>query len=106
MLRIFRYLALPLRSASFVLVAIFSVLIAFAASGGVLGIPLAAIISSWFLKYAFALLDRVADGETEPPVLSYEMVHPLSEQRPLATAALLYGIYIGTRWLERSIGTP
>jgi hypothetical protein len=104
MLRLFRYLAIPFHSASLLLVAIFSVLLTFAASGGILGLLLAAILSSWFLKYAFALLDRVAEGELEAPVLSYEMIHPLTEQRPLATAALLYVIYLTTRWLEGAFG--
>src|SRR5205814_2719767 len=36
----------------------------------------------------FVLLDSVVAGEDEPPVLSIEMVNPVSEQRPLVLAAL------------------
>ena len=44
---------------------------------------------SWFFKYCFVLFDSVIAGEDEPPVLSIEMVNPVSEQRPLVLAALV-----------------
>jgi hypothetical protein len=78
-----KYLLVPLRGASIVLIAIFSMLLLIAASGGLLGLPLALLTISWFFKYGFALLDHIADGVLEPPVLSYEMLNPLNESRPL-----------------------
>src|SRR5205085_9447932 len=40
------------------------------------------IITSWLFKYAFVMLEHVADGEAEAPVVSLEMLSPF-EQRPL-----------------------
>lgn len=90
-----RYLLIPLRGASLVLIIIFSALLLIAASGGLLGLPLAVLTISWFFKYGFALLDHVADGVIEPPVLSYEMINPINESRPLGLALLVsaYGFF-------------
>ena len=79
-----RYLAIPLRMAPLLLIGSFSLLLILAAKAGFFGIPLGLIILSWFTKYSFVLMDHLADGVTEPPVLSIEMVNPLSEQRPHA----------------------
>jgi hypothetical protein len=89
-----KYLLVPLRGAAIALIGIFSVLLLMAAAGGLLGLPLGLIVISWFFKYGFALLDQVADGVNEPPVLSYEMVNPANESRPLGlllTVAAFYG---------------
>jgi hypothetical protein len=87
---IFKYLLIPLRGASLVLIAIFSVLLLIAAGGGLIGLPLALLTVSWFFKYGFALLDHVADGVTEPPVLSYEMLNPVNESRPLGLLLIVF----------------
>lgn len=84
-----KYLLIPLRGASLVLIVTFSILLLIAASGGLLGVPLAILTFSWLFKYGFALLDHVADGVREPPVLSYEMVNPINESRPLALLAVV-----------------
>jgi hypothetical protein len=76
-----RALQVPLRSAPLILIALFSVALTIAANVGLFGIPLAVILSSWYLKYTFAILDVAAAGTAEPPVLSVEMVNPLSEGR-------------------------
>jgi hypothetical protein len=54
-----------------------------------MGIPLAVLLTSWFFKYCFILLDAVIAGAEEPPVLAIEMVNPIDEQRPLAQAVLI-----------------
>ncbi len=41
-----------------------------------MGLPLAMLILSRFFKYGFALLDKVADGVNEPPVLSLRDAQP------------------------------
>ena len=81
-----RYLLFPLRGAALVLVVSFTLGQVLAVRAGLLGIPLAVILVSWFFKYCFVLLDAIVAGEEEPPVLSAEMVNPVSEQRPLAQA--------------------
>lgn len=90
------YLLMPLRSAPLVLIVIFSFGLGFASIAGLTGIPLAAILSSWFLKYAFVLLDHAAQGKLEPPVLSVEMINPLDEQRPFLLLLLLLGMFYAT----------
>src|SRR5262245_3959407 len=67
---VLRYLALPLRGAAAVLIAVFALLLLVAIKARWLGIPLALLLLSWFFKYAFVLLDHVTDGAIEPPVLS------------------------------------
>nr|WP_298719664.1 hypothetical protein [uncultured Steroidobacter sp.] len=100
-----KYLLTPLRGASLILIVLFSFLLLLAARGGLLGLPLALIVVSWFFKYGFALLDKVADGVNQPPVLSYEMVNPANESRPLGLLAIVGVFYVTTGMLQASIGS-
>jgi hypothetical protein len=72
-----------------VLVATFSTGLLLAAKAGYAGIPLGFLLLSWFFKYCFVVLDSIIAGAEEPPVLSLEMVNPVSEQRPLVVGLLL-----------------
>jgi hypothetical protein len=90
---ILRYLAIPVRMAPLLLIVTFSVLLILAAKAGLFGIPLGLIILSWFTKYSFVLMDHLAEGITEPAVLSIEMVNPLSEQRPMIMLLLTIGLF-------------
>jgi hypothetical protein len=90
---IFRYLAIPLRTAPLLLIGTFSVLLVLAAKARFTGIPLALIVLSWFSKYAFVVMDHLADGVAEPPVLSIEMVNPFSEQRPMILLLMAIGLF-------------
>jgi len=102
---IFRYLAIPLRMAPLLLIGTFSLLLILAAKAGLFGIPLGLIILSWFTKYSFVLMDHLAEGVVEPPVLSIEMVNPLTEQRPmimlLLTIGLFYASNAASYWVGR-----
>jgi hypothetical protein len=100
-----KYLLIPLRGAALILIVLFSFLLLLAAHGGLLGVPLALIVFSWFFKYGFALLDNVADGVHEPPVLSYEMVHPANESRPLGLLAIVGVFYFLTGLLQPMLGS-
>lgn len=88
-----RYLMFPLRTAPLLLIAIFSVGLAMATFAGFMGLPMGFLLLSWFFKYSFVLLDSAAEGMTEPPVLSAEMINPVDEQRPLVLLLLCIGIY-------------
>ena len=90
---ILRYLAIPLRMAPLLLIGTFSVLLIVATKAGLFGIPLGLIILSWFTKYSFVLMDHLAEGVVEPPVLSIEMVNPLTEQRPMIMLLLTIGLF-------------
>ena len=102
---ILRYLAYPLRGGSLALILVFAFLLMLAGLGGLIGLPLALIVLSWFFKYGFVLLDHAADGAAEPPVLSIEMVNPASEQRPLAFLGIAVAFYVVTEGWGRSIGS-
>jgi len=101
---IFRYLAVPLRMAPLLLIGTFSVLLMVALRAGFLGIPLGLILLSWFSKYSFVLMDHVAEGAVEPPVMSAEMVNPLSEQRPLVLLLMVIGLAYAANWARHWIG--
>jgi hypothetical protein len=105
---ILRYLAIPLRVAPLLLIGTFSVLLVLAVKAGLFGIALGLIVLSWFTKYAFVLMDALAEGVVEPPVLSIEMVNPLSEQRPMVmlglTIGLLYASNAASYWLGQTGG--
>jgi hypothetical protein len=98
-----KYLLMPLRGASIALIFIFSLLLLIAASGGLLGLPLSLFVVSWFFKYGFAMLDQVADGIDEPPVLSYEMINPLNESRPLGLLLIVAVYYVATAAVGHAI---
>ncbi len=100
------FLLLPLRPAPLILVALFTAGLRIAVALRFMGIPLAAILVSWFFKYCFVLLDSAVAGEEEPPVLSLEMVNPIDEQRPLA-ALLVIAAGCAVAELARSVaGEP
>lgn len=101
---ILRYLAVPLRMAPLLLIGTFSVLLVLAVYARFLGIPLALIVLSWFSKYSFVLMDRLAEGVVEPPVLSTEMVNPLDEQRPLILLVMTIGLFFGSNAASYWVG--
>lgn len=82
----------PARGGAAALILVFAVLLTVALSAGFVGIPLAAILLSWFFKYAYILFDHVVRGVDAPPTLDIQMVNPLSEQRPLAQVIIVAGV--------------
>lgn len=102
------YLALPLKPAPLLLIVIFSTMLAFASYAGMYGLPLTLILMSWFFKYAFVLLDHTTDGVKEPPVLSIDMINPVSEQRSLVLLIMVVGIFFAsdaaTYWFGPILG--
>jgi len=84
-----RYFLVPIHSTPLLLVVTFALGLRLAVAAGLAGIPLGFLLFSWFFKYCFVLFDSVVAGEDEPPVLSVEMVNPVSEQRLLVLAALV-----------------
>src|SRR4029453_13444789 len=101
---IFRYLAVPLRTAPLLLIGTFSVLLMVALKARFLGIPLGLILLSWFSKYCFVVMDHVSEGACEPPVLSAEMVNPLNEQRPLVLLMMVIGLFFAASRAQHWIG--
>jgi len=79
-----RSFKLAFHTTALILVATFTLGFMLALRARFFGIPLICILTSWLIKYCFVLLDTGLFGNTEPPVLSVEMLNPLSEARPFA----------------------
>jgi iron complex transport system substrate-binding protein len=99
-----RYLLLAFHGTPLLLVVTFSFGLLVASKAGFAGIPLGLVLLSWFFKYCFVLLDSNVAGDPEPPVLSIEMVNPVSEQRPLLIAFLIGGECLVVTALGRYLG--
>jgi hypothetical protein len=84
-----RCVRLVFHSTPVVLVATFTLLLLIALRSGWTGVPLLALVVSWFFKYCFVVLDTALAGRNELPVLSVEMLNPFDEQRPLTFGLLV-----------------
>lgn len=74
--KVLHYLTLPLRTTGLILIAVLSVVLLIAARAGLTGTLLALAAFVALVKYGYVLLERVANGATEPPVMSFEMISP------------------------------
>lgn len=88
-----RYLAAPLRTAPLLFIVVFSVLFLIALSARLVGIWLGWVLLSGFLNYGFILMDSVANGEREPPVLSIEMMNPMNGGRWLMMLVIVAAVF-------------
>jgi hypothetical protein len=88
-MRALRVLLIPFRPTSLLMVGIFAPLITFCLSGGLLGIIGAFLLHIWVLKYCYVLIEHLADGATEPPVMDTDMLSPF-ETRPWLQVALYF----------------
>jgi pentatricopeptide repeat protein len=73
--------------------------------GGLWSLIAALLLNIWVLKYCYVLIEQIADGATEPPVMDIEMLSPF-ESRPWQQAALLgagvtlcYKLHGDARWV-------
>ena len=99
-----RHLLRPARGGAAGVLIVFAFLLFLAANAGLVGIPLAAIVTSWFFKYAYVLFDHTVRGFDEPPTLDIQMVNPFNEQRPLAQLAILGLICLAVYFAYLRIG--
>src|ERR1700680_3918015 len=100
-----RHLIRPARGGAAGVLIVFAILFSLAVQAGLIGIPLAFILTSWFFKYAYILFDHTVRGFDEPPTLDIQMLNPLDEQRPLAQVAILGLIYVAVRFAQDKGGT-
>ena len=101
-----RALSIPFHLTSVVFVALLSLILAVVIrydTSGFLWLVPAIIAISWIFKYAFAMLESIADGETQAPVASIEMLS-VFEQRPLILSLLLLAIGQFTLWMDNVAG--
>ncbi|MEP7247121.1 MAG: hypothetical protein ABI885_26025 [Gammaproteobacteria bacterium] len=99
-----RHLLRPLDTTSLILLAVFTAGFTFGLQAGFYGGVVILLLLSWFFKYAYVLLDSVANGVKETPVLSTEMLNPVDEQRPAAQAIIVIGLYMLAKWLGGWLG--
>ncbi len=59
--------------------------------GGILGRHRRLLLNIWVLWYCFVLIERLADGATEPPVMDPDMLSPF-EQSVFMQMLLLLGV--------------
>jgi hypothetical protein len=103
-LKIISHLLRPARGGAAGVLIVFAVLLSLAAKAGLMGIPLALILTSWFFKYAYILFDHTVRGFDEPPTLDIQMLNPLDEQRPLAQVVILGLIYAAATFAHHTMG--
>lgn len=97
-----RALVTPFHFTSIVFITLLSLLLSVAIRSditGILWLMPAFIVTSWIFKYAFAMLESVAHGESEAPVASYEILS-VFEQRPLVLAVIVLGIAQIMWWMH------
>jgi hypothetical protein len=94
-----RVLQVPFHVTNLILVGIFSALLSLFLSIGYYGWFPAMFLLIWVFKYCYVLIERIADGASEPPVMEPDMLSPL-EIRPWVQGILLFG----GAWLCYSIG--
>ncbi len=92
---ILRYLTVPLSIAPLLLILTFSVLMLLAIKATLFGIVLGLLLLTGFFKYSFVLLDELADGRTDPPVLSIEMMNPV-ESRSLPVLVFVLAMFFAS----------
>ena len=83
-----RVLLVPFHPTSLILIAIVATLQSFFSTAGMYGMLGMLILQIWVVKYGYALIEQIADGATEPPVMSMEMLSP-SEIRPWVQVGLV-----------------
>src|SRR3984893_17293589 len=102
--KLIRHLIRPTRGGAAGVLIVFAVMLSLAAKAGLMGIPPALILTSWFFKYAYILFDHTVRGFDEPPTLDFQMLNPFSEQRPLAQVPILSLIYLAVNFARHTIG--
>jgi pentatricopeptide repeat protein len=83
-----RVLLVPFQTTSLILIGVFALLFTLLAQAGIYGLIISVLVQGWVLKYCYVLVERVADGATEPPVMDSDMLSP-TEVRPWIQLALV-----------------
>jgi hypothetical protein len=98
---LFRSLSVPLYPASLIFVGLSALLLAFLEHFGFWGVIPAFFLVSWLFKYGYAMLEHVANGRFDAPVVSVDTLGPF-EARPWVQTALAVCVYAAIR----AIGGP
>jgi len=105
-MKLIRHLFRPARGGAAAVVVVFAFLLVIASRAGLMGIPMALLVISWYFKYAYILFDHTVRGFDEPPTLDIQMVNPVNEQRPLGQVVILGLIYLAVKQVQQYLGFP
>jgi hypothetical protein len=94
-----RVLLVPFHPTNLIMVGLFGVLIALCLSAGFYGMFAALFLQIWVFKYCYVLVEHLADGAGEPPVMDIDMLSPF-ESRPWIQTGWL----VGCAWISSGIG--
>jgi pentatricopeptide repeat protein len=83
-----RVLLVPFQATSLMLIGLFSILFSIFDMGGLYGLLASLIAQIWVVKYCYVLIEHIADGALEPPVMSTDMLSPF-EIRPWIQLAIV-----------------
>jgi pentatricopeptide repeat protein len=83
-----RVLLVPFHATSLILIGAFALLLSILQIGGIYGLIISVLVQGWVLKYCYVLIEHLADGAVEPPVMSTEMLSP-TEIRPWVQLGLV-----------------
>src|SRR3954464_11327488 len=83
-----RVLQVPFSPTCLIMIAIMTVLMTFFGAVGIYGALGTLILQVWIFKYCYVLIEHLADGHAEPPVLDADMLSPF-EIRPWIQVAII-----------------
>jgi hypothetical protein len=98
-----RYLLMPAHATVLIFIAVLSIGFSLSLKAGFMGIPLAMLLLSALFSYGYVLLEKIAHGAREPPVLAVEMLNPAHAPRPLFQLAVVLMVSLVVRALGRSV---
>jgi len=101
MRKFIHYLLLIARPTVVFLIGVLTLGFVLALHGGLMGILLALPLLIWLFNYAYVLLEQIANGAREPPVLAIEMLNPVHEPRPLLQLAIVLLVYSALQLLAQ-----
>ena len=100
------HLIFPLRGGSVLVLIVFSLLFTLVKLAGLFGIWLGFMLLVLLSGYAFRLMDSVAEGRREPPVMEGELVSGATERRPIWLTFIVVSGYWFVQALEKFAPWP
>lgn len=88
-----KYLLLPARLSGLAFIAALTLGFEVSIWGGLFGVVMGVLLTSWVFQYAYILVEHIANGATEPPVLAMEMLNPAHERRPFIHFLIFFAVY-------------
>ena len=85
-----RVVQVPFHPTILILAGVFGLLMAFFLSGGIIGRFATVLLQVWVIKYCYVIVERLADGAAEPPVMDADMLSPF-ELRPWIQLVWIFG---------------